>query len=101
MLTPVPKVKRIEDNDYLDWIRSLHCCVCGHRPPSEPHHVSEKGKGSMGSKTDDTRAIPACNYHHREAHVSGRNTFAEERKIEYESLIKGLQDLYKEILNGN
>ena len=90
-----PKPARILDKDYRDWIKSLPCLLCLF-PYSDPHHVNPKGHGGKGTKTDDSRAIPLCNHHHREFHQIGRETFAKKYRIDYEKIIKTLNKLYKE-----
>ena len=53
--------------EYLAWIRSLPCLVCGSRP-SDPHHV-------RGRKLDDVGSVvPLCNPCHRLFHDKGRLT---------------------------
>jgi hypothetical protein len=47
------------DENYLSFIRSLPCLVCG-RPGCDPHHQPEAGHGATGIKTDDYRALPLC-----------------------------------------
>jgi hypothetical protein len=53
------------DELYLRWIRSLPCCVCGHRPPSDAHHSTGAG---MGLKAPDREAMPLCRPHHQQFH---------------------------------
>ena len=69
-----PKPKRYENEEYLEFIRGLPCCVprceCKNRTGSnkgrvDPHHC--KSKGSGGS---DLTSIPLHDEHHTEAHWS-------------------------------
>lgn len=53
------------DEDYLDWIRSLDCCMCGAKGPSHPHHSTGAG---MGLKSSDREAMPLCWRCHRHFH---------------------------------
>lgn len=49
---------RVRDPKHLAWVRTLDCCHCARRSPSEAHHdTKERG---MGQKADDTRTIPLC-----------------------------------------
>ena len=99
------KQRRIHDNKYLDWIRGCPCIVCLIESKglmntadniSEPHHVSIKNCGAMGSKTDDSRTIPLCHKHHMLAHSIGRDTFEKTYGLDYEYLIKKFNRIYKE-----
>lgn len=49
------------DNDRLEKVRSLPCCVCGIGPRSQAAHsnFSEHGKG-RSIKADDKYTIPLC-----------------------------------------
>jgi len=101
-LSACPKEKRIEDPAYIAWIKTISCLIgkCPvHSTQSDPHHVNKKGHGSMASRTDDTRAIPLCNHHHREFHQIGRDSFAKKHSIDYEILIEALNKCWENI-NG-
>jgi len=109
VLKSQPKPKRIEDPDYLEWIESLSCMLCGRagagfkEGKSDAHHIPPKGHGTMAGKCDDKRAVPLCNDQHREYHQIGRDTFADKYGLAYEAIIEGLNALYEEqggILNG-
>lgn len=58
---------RIESRAYLDWVKTLPCCVCD-SPADDPHHIVVAGYKGMGSKTPDFWAIPLCRPHHDELH---------------------------------
>jgi hypothetical protein len=102
LLRPVPKLKTIKDLDYIKWIKTFNCIVCGKHDSgirgvgSDHHHIPEKGHGSMGAKTSDRRVIPLCYQQHREYHDTGRDTFAAKHRLDYELLIEGLNALYEE-----
>ena len=70
-VTPIPKPrKRIIDTNYLRWLTLKPCLYCG-RPSTEPHHVRAgegPGKGSMGTKPDDYRALNTCPKCHNALH---------------------------------
>lgn len=51
----------VRTDDYLDFIRSKPCCLCGKEGPSEAHHVAQGGVGMKGS---DMSCIPLCSEHH-------------------------------------
>lgn len=91
------KSKRVKDPAYIKYIYSVPCIAClvsGDYNLSEPHHVNKKGHGSMGSKTDDSRAIPLCRPHHTEIHLIGRDTFALKYSLDYEHIIESLNNIY-------
>lgn len=60
-----PPVKRSKeeggDEAYLEFIRSLPCCMCDRRGPSHPHHSTGAG---MGLKAPDREAMPLCAPHY-------------------------------------
>ena len=59
-----------EDPEYLDWIRSYHCCSCWNEGPCEPHH--EPGAGAA-LRSHDHNASSLCSQCHRDLHnLSGR-----------------------------
>lgn len=59
------KSKTPRDSDYLNFIRSKPCCICG--KDAEPHHEN-LGSGSMGMKSSDYYTIPLCRRCHTEKH---------------------------------
>lgn len=63
---------RIQDLDYLAWVRTLECLGCGPeaRAETEPHHY---GPRPVGRKTDDLRSVPACRLCHRQLHGTSRS----------------------------
>ncbi len=103
------KEKRIIDEKYLGWIRTLPCVVCLVQNPhmdtsnstSEPHHVNKVGHGTMGGKTDDSRAIPICHDHHNEYHDKGRISFCSRYDLDLEYTITELNRIYDEIPSKN
>lgn len=56
-------VPMVEDAAYLDWVRTLPCCITGE--PAEAHHVIQAGIKSSASKASDYLAIPLCPDLHR------------------------------------
>ena len=71
------KPKTYRNPGYLEYIRTLPCCVCG-RSGVAAHHADT---GGMGIKCNDTRTVPLCHKHHMECHALGRITFQEAHNI--------------------
>lgn len=69
---PYGKDAPARSEDYLDYIRSLECCVCDEPPPNDPHHVQRAGLGGVGMKPSDYFAIPVCRDHHDGIHDNSR-----------------------------
>ena len=70
----MPKQTRVEDPDYLDWIRTLPCSACG-ASNSVPHHHPAAGHSSVGLKTSDYRTLPLCFRDHDRVHRAGKLSF--------------------------
>jgi len=68
-MIPVPKPFTHRSDDYLDFIRSKPCLVCG-RGPSVPAHQNLK-MGGMSKKVHDSCAVPLCNDCHTNGGVNG------------------------------
>lgn len=94
-----PKPTRSKDKAYIEWIRSLNCCITGSRGPSDPHHIPKLGESGMGTKTDDRRAIPLRHDVHVEYHNLGRLSFAAKYNLDYEYVIKKLNAIYESSKN--
>ena len=94
-----PKPKRVIDNDYIEWIKNLKCWIRD-TPFPDPHHINEPGHGGMGTKCNDSRAIPLSHGLHQELHQIGQETFASKYSLDYESIIVELNKAYEEIANG-
>lgn len=62
------------DPDYLAWLRTQPCCICGDDVSVEASHLRvgsiNHGKpiGALGMKSSDRWALPLCSRHHRESH---------------------------------
>lgn len=67
-----PKPVRIVDEAYLDFVRSLPCCVhrgsCGEE--RDAHHLVTRGAGGS-----DYTAVPLCRLMHSEYHQVGALAF--------------------------
>tara|TARA_B100001939_G_C16942197_1_gene618741 strand:- start:1588 stop:1854 length:267 start_codon:yes stop_codon:yes gene_type:complete len=67
--------------DYIKYIKSKHCLVCG-RTPVDPDHLEHLGMG--GSNKDglkDYSCVPLCRMHHRFRHDGGTEKFEKRYKI--------------------
>ena len=69
-----PKPKRIADPEYLDFVRSRGCIVCGGE--SDAHHLTTRA--AFGS---DYTCIPLCRIHHSELHQLGEKKFEERWRL--------------------
>jgi hypothetical protein len=50
----------MKSRKYLNWVKSLDCCLCG-APADDPHHLIGVGNmGGMGMKAPDETAIGMC-----------------------------------------
>ena len=61
--------------DYLDYIRSLPCLICG--KPGEPHHLEAVGMGRNRNRElkEHYTTIPLCRNHHIEIETVGLKAF--------------------------
>ena len=66
-----PKPVRLEDPDYLRFIRRQGCLLHP-QVAADAHHLEARG---VGTKCSDYRTIPLCRIHHRELHHLGRRRF--------------------------
>lgn len=89
------KQKPDRDNKYLSWIRSLPCLICRLPAPSQSHHSSTGGKGT---KASDYTCLPLCHMHHQLVHIWGKQTFQKEFNIDFKSVCKRLNAIWKETL---
>lgn len=75
-----PKPVRLEDPDYLRFIRRQPCLI--DHTASEAAHIVPPGHGKTGSKVADYRTIPLCRIHHECLHRIGRERFEEKFKMD-------------------
>jgi hypothetical protein len=72
---------RQRDHDYLDYIRSMPCCICGDDVSVEAHHPrvgsinGDKQQDGTAQRAADMWALPLCGRHHRELHATGERVF--------------------------
>jgi hypothetical protein len=64
----IEKYGAIRSRKYLDWVKTLDCCMCRAPDYSDPHHITGKGQGGMGTKADDLYTMPLCRHCHDEMH---------------------------------
>lgn len=60
------------DNDYLNYVRSLPCIICGKQHRSDAHHLRDIRTAGMAIKSPDWTALPLCHDCHMQiAHGTG------------------------------
>jgi hypothetical protein len=76
---------------YLAWIRTLPCIVCGSSRGIEASHTGPHG---LGQKSSDYSAIPLCVKHHRTGkdsyHRLGPRRFSEFHNLDIGALVRRL-----------
>ena len=65
---PAPERGEARSAEYLGFVRSKNCFVCGKPGPNDAHHYGSRG---MGQKTSDFRTVPLCREDHRYFHDHG------------------------------
>lgn len=80
-----PKEKTTRHPEYLDFVRTLPCCICDRPGPNEAHHAgADRG---MGIKCNDTRAISLCSRCHAEWHSIGVKSFQEKHNVSVKDMV--------------
>lgn len=74
-----PKPVRLEDPDYLRFIRRQPCVIS--HCAAEAHHVVPPGHGKAGGKVSDYRAVPLSLKLHNEYHRIGREKFEAKYRV--------------------
>lgn len=75
------KRPRHHNDQHLEFIRSLPCCICGDDTSVEAAHLRagnlDYGKHSTGlqEKSSDQWALPLCGRHHRDQHKTNEVQF--------------------------
>lgn len=76
---------------YLAWIRTQPCVICGERRGIEASHTGPHG---LGQKSPDTSAIPLCHKHHRTGrdsyHKLGARRFAQVHDLDIPAIVRRL-----------
>ena len=70
--------KPARDKKYLNYIRSLPCCVSGLKVNVHAHHIKGHGTGVKGS---DYGAIPLTSTLHHELHAIGKESFSNKYRV--------------------
>jgi len=68
-MNPVPKPYTYRSKEYMEFIRTKPCLVCGH-PNTVPHH-EPLGRGGKGIKAPDSQTVPMCTGCHIYRHQMG------------------------------
>ncbi len=72
-----PKPIRMQDPDYLRFIRRQPCLI--DHAAAEAHHCRV---GGIGTKCSDYRTVPLCRPHHKQLHAIGRVRFEQTYKLD-------------------
>ena len=67
--TPYPK-PLVDNKEYIKYIKSQPCCVCG-QSPVDPDHLNHRGMGGGDTTEQDFSCVPLCRIHHTERHAKG------------------------------
>lgn len=89
-MPPYPKPEYWRSKKYLDFVKTLNCCVCM-MPKTIPHHVRFAYNSGTGTKPSDYWCVPLCHDCHLEIHTQGVKTFCDNHGV----------DIYKEIMLVN
>jgi len=88
-------MKPERDTNYLQYIASLPCCVCGAMDGTVIYHHVEAG--GVGTKCSDYMTIPLCADHHtgdNGIHPLGRKTWAAKFGIDAKTLAVQIRSDY-------
>ena len=67
--------------DYIRYIKSKHCLVCGKSPVDPDHQEHIKMGGSNPEGIKDWSCLPLCRIHHTERHSIGSYQFEQKHSI--------------------
>jgi hypothetical protein len=92
--------------DYLAWIRTLGCVVCGRVSGgsiiSEAAHTNVLGGRGMAQKTSDFSAIRLCAEHHRinpnSYHRLGEARFVQAQQLNLPELVSSLNIRFRRLV---
>ncbi len=71
----------VSSKDYIKFIKSHHCLVCG-RTPVDPDHLEHLGMGGANKGgLKDFSCVPLCRMHHRFRHDAGIEKFEKDYNI--------------------
>ena len=69
------------NKDYIKYIKSKHCLVCG-RSPVDPDHLEHLGMGGANKGgLKDYSCVSLCRQHHSERHDLGLRRFEEKYNL--------------------
>ena len=86
---PVKKSTSRTCAGHRSWVRRHACCVRGcRRTPIECAHVRSGTDGGIGLKPSDKWVISLCEFHHREQHRIGEQTFEEAHSLDLVALAR-------------
>ena len=71
MVKMMQKIKPYRNKKYIDWVKSLPCCITG-MPADDAHHLIGYGLGGMGTTASDCFTIPLTRYMHTQLHLDSR-----------------------------
>ena len=81
-------MKPVRHPGYLQWIRTLPCCVCRTTRAVEAAHTGPRG---LSQKSSDLSTIPLCTRHHRTGddsyHKLGPRKFAEVHQLNIQAIV--------------
>lgn len=84
-------MRPLRSPQYLAWIRTQRCVVCGAQRGIEASHTGPHG---LGQKSADTTAIPLCSKHHRTGndsyHRLGPRRFAQVHNLDVAAIVRWL-----------
>ena len=87
-----PKPQTPKDKKYLKWIESLPCCIRGDR--SREIHAHHCNGGGMGGKCSDFETAPLSADLHKECHDNGKKTFQLKYNINFNEIVRELNERY-------
>jgi hypothetical protein len=71
----------INTKDYIKFVKSHHCLICG-KSPVDPDHLEHLGMGGANKNgIKDFSCINLCRVHHRERHDLGTKRFEEKYNV--------------------
>lgn len=90
----LPKPFRFESRTYLHFVRQHPCVVSKCWNKVEASHIVFDGQGKVGSKVDDTQAVPMCRKHHSQYHAVGRDQFERFHGLNFAQIIISMLTAY-------
>lgn len=106
VLKPNRRADRKSNTKYLNYIRSMPCCICilpwkldgsgvsYSNVQKSPTEAAHSGPHALGSKSDDLSAFPLCESHHREGidayHRVGPKRFEQIHRVNIAAIVDEL-----------